>query len=180
MKDKIKKDIPVPEKVAAQLDGTLLKIKGPKGEVERNFAHPKIRISVSEKDRGKIALFSEKATKKEKMIINSFAAHIKNAIKGVQEGHFYKLKICSGHFPMTVSVSGNELTIKNFFGETVPRKMSFPKGVEVKVTGNEIAVTSPDIELAGQTAGKIERLCRITGRDIRVFQDGCYIVQKSE
>ena len=28
-------------------------------------------------------------------------------IRGVSEGHVYKMKICSGHFPMNVSLSGN-------------------------------------------------------------------------
>lgn len=177
MKDKLEKEITVPEKVTVQLNKSVLKMKGPKGEVERDFNHPKINITISG---GKIILVSERATKKEKMILHSFAAHVRNIIKGVLEGHTYKLKICSGHFPMTIAVSGNEFIVKNFFGETVPRKMVIPKNVEVKVSGTDITVTGSDIELAGQTAGKIENLCRITNRDIRIFQDGCYIVQKSE
>lgn len=177
MKEELRKEITVPEKATASLNQAVLKIKGPKGEVERNFAHPKIKVSVSG---GKIVLASDRATKKEKMILNSFAAHLRNTLKGVVDGHTYKLKICSGHFPITVTASGNEFMVKNFFGETVPRKMPIPKNVEVKVSGTEITVTSPDIELAGQTAGRIENLCRITNRDIRIFQDGCYIVQKSQ
>jgi large subunit ribosomal protein L6 len=175
MKSDFKKEIAFGEKVTAQLKGGFLKIKGPKGEVERNFSHPKVQVAMED---GKIVVSAHHATKKEKTIFGSFVAHIKNLVKGVQEPFVYKLKICSGHFPITVSVSGNKFIIKNFFGETIPREMDIPKGVEVKVAGAEITVSSSDIELAGQTASGIENTCRITKRDIRVFQDGCYITHK--
>ena len=113
-------------------------------------------------------------------MLGSFESHIVNMVRGVQELYVYKLKICSGHFPMSVSVAGNEVIIKNFLGEAVPRKVDIMKGAEVKVNGEEIIVTSADIEVAGQTAAKIETACKITNRDRRIFQDGCYITQKAD
>jgi len=175
MKTNYHKEIQVDEKVTAHLNGTLLKIKGPKGEVERDFDDPKVSVKV---EGNKIIIATKKLTKKEKTIYGAFVSHIKNIIEGVKEPHHYKLKICSGHFPMNVAVVGSELVIKNFFGETVPRKISIPKSVEVKVNGNDITINSPDLELAGMTASRIENMCRITNRDIRRFQDGCYIVEK--
>ena len=65
------------------------------------------------------------------------------------------------------------------FGEVVPRKVQLLKGAEVKVNGNDITVSSADKEIAGQMSAQIENLCRISKRDIRVFQDGCYITSKS-
>ncbi|MBI2666293.1 50S ribosomal protein L6 [Candidatus Woesearchaeota archaeon] len=112
-------------------------------------------------------------------MMSTFAAHMKNSIKGTQEQYEYKLKICSGHFPMNISVSGREFVIKNFLGETVPRKITLLQGADVKINGTEIVVKSADKEIAGQTAASIEQLCRITNRDIRIFQDGCYITQKA-
>ncbi len=162
--------------VTASQDGFLLVIKGQKSETKREFTHPRISVAVKG---NKIVLDAEKATKREKKIMNSFEAHIKNMIQGVQEPHLYKLKICSGHFPMNVSVSGQELIIKNFLGESVPRKVMILPGADVKVNGVDIIVSSPDKEIAGQTAARIENLCRITNRDRRIFQDGCYIVQKA-
>ena len=176
MKENILREIELDEGVTAQLDGSILMIKGPKGEVKRQFVHPKVEFVV---EQGKIILKSKKGTKREKTIIGSFSSHIRNMIKGVQEPHIYKLKICSGHFPMNVSVAGQELIIKNFLGESVPRKITILSGIEVKVEGTEIVVSSPDKEAAGQTAAKIESLCRITNRDLRIFQDGCYLVHKS-
>jgi len=176
MKEDLKKEIVLVENVNAQLDETILTVKGPKGEIKRNFLHPKVLISI---ESGKIILTASKATKREKKIIGSFEAHIKNMVRGVQEPYVYKLKVCSGHFPMNVSVSGNELIIKNFLGESVPRKVNLLPGVDVKVNGQEIVVSGPDKEAAGQMAARIETLCRITGRDNRIFQDGCYITHKA-
>lgn len=177
MKDDLTREIELKSGVIARLEGNLLKVKGQKGEVSRVFLHPKIKISVEE---NKIVLSAPKATKREKTMLGSFESHIINMIQGVQEPYVYKLKICSGHFPMSVSVAGNELVIKNFLGEAVPRKVEIMKGAEVKVVGEEIIISSANIEVAGQTAARIEGVCRITNRDRRIFQDGCYITQKAD
>ncbi len=175
MKLDLKKEIVLPEKVSAEFKGSVLVVKGPKGEVQRDFLHPKVKIVA---DKGKIMISSSKATKKEKMALSTFTAHIKGMVKGVVEPFQYKLKICASHFPMNVSVSGADFVVKNFLGETVPRKIKIVKGVEVKVNGSDIVVSCADKEAAGQMASRIENLCRITKRDIRVFQDGCYITSK--
>ena len=176
MKIDLIKEIELKKGVTAVLEGSLLKVKGPKGEVSRDFIYPGISIRV---DAGKVVMESKKATKREKKIISSFAAHIKNMVKGVEEPHEYILKICSGHFPMNVSVSGKDFAIKNFLGESVPRKLKLSGDVSVKVDGDKIIVVSPDKETAGKAAAQIENLCRITNRDRRIFQDGCYMIQKS-
>ena len=177
MKDDLKREIELKAGVTAQLQDNLLKIKGPKGEVSRIFLHPKIKVSL---EGNKIVLFAPKSTKREKTMVGSFESHIANMVQGVVEPYVYKLKICSGHFPMSVTVAGHEVVIKNFLGEAVPRKVEIIKGAEVKVNGEEIVVSSPDVEVAGQTAAKIESACRITNRDRRIFQDGCYITHKAD
>lgn len=177
MRIDLTKEVTLGEKVSAQVVKGMLKLKGPKGETEREFIHPRVQVKVTN---GKIIVTAPQATKNEKRIFGTFSSHICNMVDGVKEAYVYKLKICSGHFPMNVAVSGSEIIIKNFFGETVPRKAAIPKGVEVKVSGNEITITSPNLEAAGLTASRIENMCRITKRDLRTFQDGCYIIQKPE
>ena len=176
MKQDLTEEIELPAGVSVQHAQNLIRLRGPKGEVSRTFVYPGVNITLEE---NKIVLRAVKATKREKRMLSTFAAHLKNLIKGVQEPYEYKLKICSGHFPMNVSIAGKEFTIKNFLGETVPRKFTIQEGAEGKISGTEIIVKSADKEIAGQTAASIEQLCRITNRDIRIFQDGCYITQKA-
>ncbi len=176
MKETLKWDVELDSGVTATVEKAIVTVKGQKGEVARSFAHPKVQVSVG---KGIISLNVAVATKREKTIVGTMYAHLNNMVKGVQHPHLYRLKICSGHFPMNVSVSGGEVIIKNFLGEVVPRKVAVVKGCEVKVDGTEIIITSPDKECAGQMASRLENACRITNRDRRIFQDGCYIIHKS-
>lgn len=176
MKEDIQREIVLPEGVTAVVVKSALTVKGPKGEVTRDFAQPKINLSV---DGQQVILVTKKGTRREKALVGAFAAHITNMVQGVQEPFTYILKICSGHFPMNVTVAGQELVVKNFLGESVPRRVRLDPAVTVKVNGTEISVVSPNKELAGQVAARIEQLCRITNRDRRIFQDGIYLTNKA-
>ncbi len=175
MKDDIRKELELGKDVQATLTDGALTIKGPKGTVTREYIYPQVSLTV---ESGKIVLQAPQGTKREKKIVGSFQSHIRNMILGVQQPYIYKLKVCSGHFPITAMVSGSDFVVKNFLGETVARKAKIITGAEVKVTGAEITVSSADLEAAGQMAARIEKLCRITNRDLRIFQDGIYIIEK--
>ncbi|MCA9477532.1 MAG: 50S ribosomal protein L6 [Nanoarchaeota archaeon] len=170
-----KETIPLPEGVSASFDESIVTVKGAKGEVSRSFLHPKIDVKVTA---DAVEFSVKRYSKAEKKMLNTFIAHLSNMFKGSMEGHEYKLKICSGHFPMNVSLKGNELEVKNFIGEAVPRKIAFKEGVEVKMDGDIITVKGLDKELTGQTAASIEKLTRRNGFDRRIFQDGIYIIEK--
>ena len=118
------------------------------------------------------------ADRRKKALVGTIAAHIRNMIKGSNEGCKYMLKICSGHFPMNVSMSGNEFIISNFLGEKTPRKLKIKDGATVKLNGTEVVVESSNKEIAGQVSADIETLAKVRGRDKRIFQDGIYIVYK--
>ncbi len=170
-------DVEIPEGVAVDLtpDNTLT-VKGKKGETKRMFQA--IGVSLS-KEGNKIYFRAKKATKKEKRIMGTFQAHVRNMVNGVMDGHTYKMKICSGHFPMTVTVKGTEFSVKNFLGEKVPRTTKLLDGVGVKIEGSDITIESPDIEKAGIVSSRIELLTFIAKRDRRVFQDGIFITEKA-
>lgn len=172
---KMQEEIEIPAGVEAQVDKNLVTIKGKKGELKKMFPHHKVNLERKEK---MIIISSDNATKREKMVMGSFSAHINNMMKGVVDGHTYRLKICSGHFPMNVSVSGQDFIVKNFLGEKVPRVLKLKGGVSVRIEGSDVVVESPDKELAGQAAADIEKLTTIKGRDLRIFQDGIYITNK--
>lgn len=173
--DSFKNTVSLPEGVTATVSDSTVTVKGAKGEVVRSFLHPKVQITA---DSEGVSFVTKKFSKVEKKIVNTFMAHVKNMCKGALEGHTYKLKICSGHFPMNVSIKGSEMEVKNFIGEAVPRRISFKDGVEVKMDGDIITVTGLNKELTGQTAASIEKLTRRNGFDKRIFQDGIYIIEK--
>jgi large subunit ribosomal protein L6 len=175
MKEKINEEIELTGGVQASLEKNLLVLKGQKGENQKDFNNPLIQIKV---DGNKIKLSSKRLTKREKTLAGTFKAHIKNMIKGATEGYIYKLKICSSHFPMNVSINNDELIVKNFFGEKSPRTLKMKPGVTTKIDGSEIIIESTNKELAGQAAADIEQLTRITNKDRRIFQDGIYIIEK--
>ncbi|MCC7575073.1 50S ribosomal protein L6 [Candidatus Woesearchaeota archaeon] len=150
-------------------------IRGPKGEITRKLPDKKI---ILETKNDELILTYKNASKREKRMIFTTRSHLRNMFKGVQEGFIYKLKICSGHFPMNVSLKNNVLEIKNFIGEKVPRTLTIKQGADVKINGDEIIVESINKEIAGQTAGSIEKLTKRPGFDKRIFQDGIYITEK--
>ncbi len=176
MKDDLEETIEIPEGVEVKLENGIFEITGKKGSSKKKMTNPKINTEIKDK---KITIGSKKATKREKKLIKSFKAHLVNMLRGVKEGYTYKLKICSSHFPMNVSVENNEFIIKNFIGEKTPRKMKLKEGVNVKVDGTEVIVESPDKELTGQTAADIENLTKRPGFDTRIFQDGIFIIDKT-
>jgi len=175
MKQNFEETVEIPDGI--QVTGEKeVTVKGPKGQLKRKFDWPGIKIKVEAKA---IKIIAKKATKREKKMVFTYKAHLKNMMQGVQEPWVYKLKVCASHFPMNVSMSGNEFVVKNFLGEKVPRKLKIKEGATVKVDGKDVTVESIDKELAGNTASEIELLTVVRGRDLRVFQDGIYITEKA-
>ncbi|MEK6840624.1 MAG: 50S ribosomal protein L6 [Nanoarchaeota archaeon] len=175
MRKELYKKIEIPAGISAEIEGTIVKITGPEGENTRNFRIGSLELK---KSGNEISIGRKKATKNEKKLMNTIAAHIKNMINGVREKFEYELKAVFNHFPMTIEVKGREVSVKNFLGEKIPRKISIPLGVEIEINGNVIKVKSTDRELAGQAAANLENVTRIRLRDRRVFQDGIFMTKK--
>src|SRR3989344_4432095 len=176
MKKEIFREIEIPKGIDVDLEGSLLKVRGPQGENQRSFNINKVSLT---KEGNKVVVGNKKATKKEKKLINSAAAHIKNMITGVGHKFEYQLKVCFSHFPISVDIKGKEVLIKNFLGERVPRKTIIPEGVDVEINKDIINVKSTDKELAGRVAANFEIATRIRSRDRRIFQDGIFITNKA-
>lgn len=176
MKKDLSQKIKIPEGVEINLDGNLVTAKGPEGKIKREFNFSDFEVK---KEEGMLIISRKKATKNDKKQMNTSAAHIKNMIRGAQKKFEYKLKVCFHHFPVSLEVKNNEAIIKNFLGEKIPRKAPIPDGVDVKIHGQEITITSADKELAGRAAANFEMATRISKRDRRVFQDGIFMTNKA-
>jgi len=175
MNKDLERIIEIPEGVEVVVKGNELTVRGDGKEIIRNFDLGKVKVEVKDK---KIILKIKKATRRESKIIGTVWAHLKNMIKGIQENFVYNLEICNVHFPMNVKQDGDRVVIKSFLGETTERVAKILPDVNVEIKGNQITVSSYDIEAAGQTAANLEKATRLTGKDRRIFQDGIFITNK--
>ena len=173
----------LPEGVTPTLapDGTLT-MKGPKGELTRRFAHPKVALSL-EGNAVHIAIKQrtqqkgETVRKKLQALAGTWEAHVRNMAAGVSTGWEAKVKVVFSHFPIKVTTEGDTVLISNFLGERSPRRSRILPGTKVVIQKDEIIITGIDRETVGQTAANIETASKITRYDRRVFQDGCHLSQ---
>ncbi len=170
-------EIQIPEGVTVALEGKKLKVKGPKGECEKDFSKMKVDIKV---DGNRVIVSSIKKRKDYYAVARAVVKHVKNLIEGVQKGYTYKLKIVYSHFPIQVKVEKGQVRIENFIGERFPRFAKIVgSNTKVTVQGDDVIVEGPCKEAVGQTAGNIENATRIKYKDPRVFLDGVYIYERS-
>lgn len=176
IKKKLIEEIEIPENINASFDKDELVMKKNNNELRRKL-NPAIGLKI---EGNKILIKPRKTTRKEKKIFGTFKAHIKNMIKGLNEGFKYKLQIANVHFPMTATYDKEkkELVIKNFLGEKKDRRIKIISGVDVSVNKNIIELESSDIEKAGQSAANIEKGAKVRNKDRRIYQDGIFIVEK--
>ena len=171
--------ITIPEGVGANLEGNTVTLTKDGNSLTRDFNHNRVKVRQAD---GGLKVFCNLPRRSERAIAGTWAAHLRNMAKGLDEGFEYRLKAVFSHFPMSLKVDGKQMIINNLFGEKVPRVAKLPWSpaeVEVRVENKtDVVVRGADREKVGQTAANIERACRIKNRDRRVFQDGIYIVSK--
>jgi large subunit ribosomal protein L6 len=171
----LKDEIEVPEKVHVTLDGGFVKVKGPQGEISKKLSHPRVKLEMKGKH---VIVSSELPRKKEKALVGTYGAHIRNMFVGATIGFEYKMKIVYAHFPIKTAIKGDTFVIENFLGEKSPRKTKILGDTKVTIKGDQVLLNGPNVEDVGQTAANIERATKIKGFDPRVFQDGIYIIEK--
>lgn len=172
--------IPIPDGVEVRVEGRVVRVKGPLGEVVRDFGHAEnvfIRV-----EGGEVVVEAYRVKRRGKAVIYTIGSHIRNMITGVTKGYRYVMKIVFSHFPVTVTVDKqNKLVkIRNFLGEKADRVAEITGNVDVKVSGDEIVITGVDVEEVGQTAANIEKATGIKDKDRRIFVDGIYLVERGE
>lgn len=177
MKNEITEKIEIPAGIDCTYEKGLFSCKKDSIEISRKINLPSISIKIEDNS---IIFYSRKANKNEKKIINSYTKHIKNLFQGLDEKYTYKLEACNVHFPMSIKIEKDKLSVSNFLGEKIPRYAKILPNVDVQIKGSIITITSNDKEAAGQTAANIEKTTHVRNRDRRVFQDGIYITQKPE
>ncbi len=175
-------EVPIPEGVEVKVEGKKVTVKGPKGELTRDFSHARgVFISVVEEGgERKVRVEAYFANRRKKALVGTIASHIENMITGVTKGFRYKMKIVYSHFPVNVKVDEkNKLVyIENFLGEKAPRVAKIFGNVKIQVKGDDVIIEGINIEEVGQTAANIEQATKVKGFDRRVFMDGIYIYER--
>ncbi|HLI46500.1 MAG TPA: 50S ribosomal protein L6 [Geobacterales bacterium] len=181
-----KEEIEIPENVEVNVSPDyFVEIKGKLGKIVKDLSPHRLKISKNKyriyKDGNKVVVETMIKGKRGVALLYTLVSKIRAAIKGVNEGYTYKLKIIYSHFPVTVKVKGKEVYIENFIGERSPRKARIiGEYTKVEVKGEDIEVTGIDKDDVSQTAANIQQATKIKKRDPRKFLDGIYIYYRSK
>jgi large subunit ribosomal protein L6 len=170
--------IEVPKGVTFTVAPGRLAAKGPLGAVERPFPSDVLELSV-DGTTVQLHLLIPADRKRSQALLRTWAAHVRNLAGGLTVGVEAKMKVVAAHFPMKVSVRGEELVIENFLGEKYPRSTKLGRGTKAVVEGDIVTLSGHDVEEVGQSAANIERVTHIRDYDPRVFQDGIYLIERA-
>jgi large subunit ribosomal protein L6 len=168
-------ELELPDDASAEVDHLELTVEGPNGSVTRRLWYPDVSVATED---GHVVIESDNEDAKTMSTLGTFESHVENMVHGVTEGWEYEMEIFYSHFPMQVTVEGDEVVIENFLGERAPRRTEIHGDTEVEISEEQVTLRGPNIEDVGQTAADIEQLTRVKDKDVRVFQDGVYITQK--
>lgn len=145
-----KQQINIPEKTEVRFSNGIFVAKGPIGEISRAFK-PDISIKIED---GQVILKPVKKTNETNMLWGTYASHIANMIKGVNEP-FVKKLIVEG-IGYRINKQGNDIVLNVGFSH--PIKIEIPEGVSVEVEKNIIIISSPDKEKTGQFSAKVRAI----------------------
>lgn len=144
-----KKPISVPEKVIVEISDTIVKAKGPKGELSRDY-DGKI-ISIVQNDNSIVVSLLNPA---QGAYFGLMRQLVNNIIVGVSQGFDKKLEINGVGY--RAQVQGKKLILN--VGYSHPVEMPIPETIAVKVDDNtKITVHGPNKELVGQFSAKIRQ-----------------------
>ncbi|PIP11874.1 MAG: 50S ribosomal protein L6 [bacterium (Candidatus Stahlbacteria) CG08_land_8_20_14_0_20_40_26] len=143
-----KKPIPIPDDVQFEIEGTKVKVSGPKGCLSREF-HPDFDI---QKKNGNIIVLPKKKSSSLQPYYGLTRALLANMVKGVSEGYTKILEIVGVGY--RAKMSGDMLELSVGFSHSIVYKP--PDGVKITVPDpRRITVTGIDKELVGNTASVI-------------------------
>ena len=141
----------IPDGVTVNVDGTLVTVKGPKGEL--NLEVSKL-VSVVVED-GVVLTKQIKPSKEANVMQGTTNSLISNMITGVSKGYDKGLEAVGVGYRF--QVSGNKITINA--GYSHPVVMEVPNGLTVTgISNTEIEVSGIDKEKVGEFAANVRKV----------------------
>jgi large subunit ribosomal protein L6 len=144
--------VKIPEKVKVAVDGTTVKVEGPKGKMSFPF-NPVVKVVV---DKGQVQVSRPDETRLAKGLHGLTRTLVKNALEGVTKGYEKVLEISGVGFK--AELKGKEIHFALGFSHPVVFKL--PEGITAEVDPKQtrISVRGVDKHLLGLTAAKIRGL----------------------
>jgi len=143
--------IKIPADVQVKIEGDLVTVKGPKGELRRKLIP---QIAVKQGDGELMVSIINPKNKRENALWGLYWNLLKNMVIGVKDGFTKKLEINGVGFK--VAGGGKKLTFNVGFSH--PVLFELPAGLDSKVEENVITVSGADKELLGQVANQIRNI----------------------
>ena len=155
----------IPQGVTVTVDNSVVKVKGPKGEL-----FVELRPEITAKVEGSTLTVTPKIdTKDTSAFWGLTRALIANMVKGVSEGFEKKLELVGVGYRAKASSGGVSLTL----GFSHPVEFLAPQGIVFEVPDTQnISIKGADKQLVGQTAAKIRALRKpepYKGKGIKYF-----------
>lgn len=160
-----KKAIEIPAKTEVIVSDGTVSVKGPLGELSKNFKN-NIIIKV---ENGKVELKPKAETLENKALWGTYASHIKNMIAGVNK-EYSKRMIVEG-IGYKADVAPAEITFKVGFSH--PVKVAIPKGLKVISDKGVLVISGTNKELVSSFASSLRAIKKpepYKGKGIR-FED---------
>ena len=147
-----RKPITVPAGVDCKLDGVELKVKGPKGLLERKL-HPNMQVTI---ESDLITVTRPTDGRIDRSLHGLTRTLVSNMVIGVTEGFAKTLNIVGVGYK--VDLKGKSLNLSLGYSHTIDYPA--PEGIEFEVDSkkNVIIVKGKDKELVGQVAAEIRKL----------------------
>lgn len=146
-----KQTIRVPENVSVAIEGSHVKVKGPHGEIEREF-HPDMEISQTD---GELKVSRASDRRDHRSLHGLTGSLLAAMVKGVVDGFEKKLEIVGvGYRAEAVGKA-----LRFHLGYSHPVTYEAPEGVNLRVESPTlVAVSGVDKEKVGQAAAEIRAL----------------------
>ncbi|MBE3585285.1 MULTISPECIES: 50S ribosomal protein L6 [Desulfofundulus] len=144
-----RKPIALPQGVEVQIDGNTVRVKGPKGQLEREF-HRDMRIRLDEE--GRLVVERPSDEKLHRSLHGLTRTLLANMVEGVTKGFAKNLELVGVGYRATKQ--GNKLVLS--VGYSHPVEIVPPPGLEIEVPApNKIVVKGMDKEKVGALAAVI-------------------------
>lgn len=145
------KHIPLPAGVTVTVEGNLITVKGPKGQLEL-VKNPDISVSVEENN---VVVTRPTDDKEHRSLHGTTRALVHNMIVGVSEGYEKVLEIVGVGY--RAQLQGNTLVLN--LGYSHPVNMELPKGISVTCpSATEVHVLGCDKQVVGEFAAEIRKV----------------------